>query len=208
MGTIIFFTLLTSSAASATLGYHAVSLCPANGTSTAATWAGRALGPQEVCPMPLSPASQSIFVNDFRYAQQNKPAYVPRSNTYALSVFRSSSVASVFLDFAITDATGKSLVPRTQVALQPNSPTLEALRREGPAPEQPTQLEAPKKGKRSGHSKVATPFRGRRKGKGGIMGGIGGGGRYGGGTGGFKSSGGGAGERAMGTAPVLWGAAT
>jgi len=196
--TIIFFTVLASSASAATLGYHAVSLCPANGTSTATTWAGRALGPQEVCPTPFSPASQSLFVNDFRYAQQNKPAYVPRSNTYALSVFRSSSVASVFLDFAITDATGKSLVPRTKVALQPNTPTLEALRREGPAPEQPTQLEAPKKGKRSGHSKVATPFRGRRKGKGGIMGGIGGGGRYGGGTGGFKSSGGGAGGKSYG----------
>ena len=89
---------------------------------------------------------------------------MPRSNTYALSVFRSSSVASAFLDFAVTDATGKTLVPRMQVALQPNAQTLASLRREGPAPEQLTEPEAPKKGKRSGRSKVAVLYMGRRKG--------------------------------------------
>jgi len=194
---VLFF--LASSASAATLGYHAVSLCPHNDSSTTArTWAGTALGPQEVCPTPLSPATQSIFISDFGLAQNNTPRYVPRSNTYALSVFRSSSVASAFLDFAVTDATGKTLVPRMQVALQPNAQTLASLRREEPEPEQLTKPEAPKKGKRSGHSKISVPYMGRRKGKGGIMGGIGGGGRYGGGTGGFRSASGGAGGKSYG----------
>jgi len=197
--TSIIFFLLASSASAATLGYHAVSLCPYNDSWTAAlTWASKALGPQEVCSTPLSPATQSLFVSDFKLAQNNTPAYVPRSNTYALSVLRSSSVASAFLDFEVTDATGKKLVPRMQVALQPNTQTLASLRREGPAPEQLTEPEASKKGKRSGRSKVAVPYMGRRKGKGGVMGGIGGGGRYGGGSGGFRSASGGAGGKSYG----------
>jgi len=188
---IILLTILASSASAATLGYHAVSLCPYNDTSTAAiTWAGCSTS-----------HSQSIFIDDFGRAQNNTPRYVPRSNKYALSVFRSSSVASAFLDFEITDAKGRTLVPRTQVALQSNTPTLSSVRRDGVDSEL-IQPKAPPKGKLSGRSNMgrlgaSSTYMGRRKGKG-IMGGIGGGGRYGGGTGGFRSASGGAGGKSYG----------
>merc|ERR1711988_1575311 len=148
--------------------------------------------------MPLAPASQSIFVQSLTHAQQNKDPYVPRSNTYALSVLRAATATTTYLDFEITDATGRTLVPRTQVHLQP-TPTPTALAESTDSPQlsrrllsnSPTTTTTPK-GKRSGHP--APNFRGRRKGKGGIMGsGVGarGGGRYGGGTGGFRAASGG-----------------
>jgi len=201
--TAAFFLVLLGHANAASIGVYPVKLCPSNSSSnrTSTTWQGTSSpSAQSACATPLEPASQAIFVNSLAYAQQNKPQYVPRSNTYALSVLRAAMVTTVYLDFEISDATGRTLVPRTQIHLKPSAPSDSPLpqlssRRmsdEATATELPGRLSESTatpipKGKRSGHSR--SPFRGRRKGKGGIMGGIGGGGRYGGGTGGFRASG-------------------
>merc|ERR1712227_747596 len=163
------------------LGYYPVSLCSADNQTTI----------QELCLPQSSPTAQTIVVDNFKLAHNNTDRYVPRSNTYVLSVLRSAPVVSAFVDFEISDATGRMLVNRSKVALQRSIPTTSALRRA------PVESEA-QKGKRSGHPKSHTMYMGRRKGKGGIMGGIGGGGRYGGGSGGFRASSGGSGSRSYG----------
>jgi len=183
--------IVTAVSAIPNYGYYPISLCAFNASQLAAftsnaftatpsttTWAGKPLAASESCPTPLTPTIQHITVSSFSRAQTNIDPWVPRSNTYALSIFRSASVAKAHLDMAITDASGKTVVPRIQVALPGStantaSSPLIATRRSNPNP-------VPRRGKRS--------TKGRRKGKGGVMGGIGGGGRYGGGSGGFRSS--------------------
>lgn len=205
--TTILILVLVGHATAASLGVYPINLCPSNSSNATSaspyiTWKGAASPTsQPSCAAPLEPTSQAIFVNSLVYAQQNKPQYVPRSNTYALSVLRAATVATVYLDFEITDAAGKTLVPRTQIHLQPTPLTVSPMNPQVSSRRTPSDAgsylpgrlseDTPTtipKGKHRGHP--AAPFRGRRKGKGGIMGGIGGGGRYGGGTGGFRATGG------------------
>jgi len=173
-------------------GYYPVDLCAYNasklpdftnssitavdGTST--IWAGKQLAIGESCQTPLTPTSQSIPVKSFSRAQVNYQWFedngsIMRSNVYALSIFRPDFVGQTYLDFDITDATRKLVVPRTKITLVGSSEISDRLKRRSGTPK-------PHIGKRGS--------KGRRKGKAGFMGGIGGGGRYGGGSGGFKSS--------------------
>jgi len=180
----------------ATFGYHPVSLRPFNSTNSsglASAWAAE-------------PAPQSISITSFRIAETNRPPEVPRSNTYAVSSFRYASVLSTSLDLEIRDATGRTIVPRTKVILQSSPTQVQPLHYSAS-----TLNSGRRNTKGKGLPMVSTPHddfddfasisedallppkgrrhpMGRRKGKGGIMGGIGGGGRYGGGAGGFRSS--------------------
>jgi len=180
----------------ATFGYHPVSLRPFNSTNSsglASAWAAE-------------PAPQSISITSFRIAETNRPPEVPRSNTYAVSIFRYASVLSTSLDLEIRDATGRTIVPRTKVILQSSPTQVQPLHYSAS-----TLNRGRRNTKGKGLPMVSTPHddfddfasisedallppkgrrhpMGRRKGKGGIMGGIGGGGRYGGGAGGFRSS--------------------
>jgi len=179
----------------ATFGYHPISFRSFNSTnSSRLAWAAE-------------PAPQSISVASFRLAETNRPPYVPRSNTYAVSIFRYASVLSTSLDLEVRDATGRTIVPRTKVILQ-SSPTqvqplhhsastLHSGRRNTKGKGLPIKVSTPNDvfdDFASISEETISPPKGRRhpmgrrKGKGGIMGGIGGGGRYGGGAGGFRSS--------------------
>jgi len=236
--TFILCTVIFAIATSATppkVGFYPINLCPygpsnmstSSNTSTgtaaflaananAKTWAGTSA---TTCPQLLAPTSQTIVVNSFSGAQQNAVPEMPRSKLYSLTIFRSSTVASTHIDFAIRDALGSVVVPRMQLTLQPRPGLVSELvigsRREAidsasDATTTTTEAIPPtaerKKGKRVMlHSPLADsddaferpvgPRRavkgGRRKGKGGgfTTGGIGGGGRYGGGSGGFRQAG-------------------
>lgn len=224
---ILSIVILSATAASPppNVGFYPINLCPygpnnistattANSTpssataaflatnANAATWAGTSAS---TCPQRLAPGPQVVLVTSFSRAQQNSVADVPRSKLYSLSLFRSSTVASAHIDFAIRDAMGTVVVPRMQLTLQPR-PALVSSRRDlikqaSDATEVPTAQR--KKGKRvllqSLHTASEDAFEvpavpqraakgGRRKGKG-FSGGIGGGGRYGGGSGGFRQAG-------------------
>lgn len=167
--TIIIMTIMTAVTGSTNLAFHTVSLCPyapaklASYTNsllstTSTTWASQPLKTTQTCSTPLTPGSQSIIVDSLSRAQHNIDQWVPRSSTYALSVFRSTSITSTFLDFEIVDATKTTIVPRMQLTLKEHSSSSTRRSKRNP--------------------------RGRRKGKGGI----GGGGRYGGGAGGFRTA--------------------
>jgi len=184
-------------------GYYPVSLCAYNASELLAftnnsitagvdawavdgrstTWIGKQLAIGESCQTPLTPTTQSIPVKSFSRAQVNYQwfednGFIMRSKIYALSVFRPDFVGKTYLEFDITDATGKLVVPRMKITLRGSSEIIDTMlaakRRSATAPTKPHR------GKRGS--------KGRRKGKAGIMGGIGGGTRYGGGSGGFKSS--------------------
>merc|ERR1711998_176736 len=98
----IFTACHLGSTAAAMLGFYPVNVCPMNGTNSL-SWAVS----QENCRSPFIAAPQSISVASFRLAQTNIDPYVPRSNTYALAVFRDASISSAALDFEINDAAGK-----------------------------------------------------------------------------------------------------
>lgn len=181
-------------------------LCPSNSSTSLsrATWTGTSLASNQACPARLAPSAQSITVDSFTLAHHNIDQWVPRSNTYALAVLRSSAVLSADLDFEILDASNRVVVPRMRVTLGTPGDT-QPLMQKPPSSTRRTVL----KGKRRGLTDDMTladewdalladspprrearkPHRGRRKGKGGFMGGIGGGGRYGGGSGGFRGAG-------------------
>jgi len=182
----------------ATFGYHPVSLRPFNSTNSsglASAWAAE-------------PAPHSISIASFRIAETNRPPEVPRSNTYAVSIFRYASVLSTSLDLQIRDATGRTIVPRTKVILQSfptqvqplhhSASTLNSGRRNTKGKGLPMKVSTPHDDDFDDFASISEDAllppkgrrhpMGRRKGKGGIMGGIGGGGRYGGGAGGFRSS--------------------
>jgi len=154
------------------------------------------------------PAPHSISIASFRIAETNRPPEVPRSNTYAVSIFRYASVLSTSLDLQIRDATGRTIVPRTKVILQSfptqvqplhhSASTLNSGRRNTKGKGLPMKVSTPHDDDFDDFASISEDAllppkgrrhpMGRRKGKGGIMGGIGGGGRYGGGAGGFRSS--------------------
>jgi len=179
------------------IGVYPVNLCPLLNSSLLNSYTGSALhgsslapwasASDEKCHSNQPPSAQSVTVDSFSRAQHNLDRWypeVPRSNTYVLTVLREDSVKSAFIDVEILDATNTVVMPRMHVALgdindhQPPVQPLLATRRT-----------APIKGKHSGKTQQRKLHRGRRKGKGGFMGGIGGGSRYGGGSGGFRSGG-------------------
>lgn len=161
-----------------------------NSTSGHAAWASVA-GQLTACPAPLTPSEQRITVASFSNAQHNLDQWypeVPRSKVYTLAVLRSTSVVSAYIDIDIVDTEGSVIVPRLELTLgepsgrpappvQPLLPTRRAVNR---------GKRALPKGK---HQQRKPTRMGRRKGKGGFMGGIGGNGRYGGGSGGFRGAG-------------------
>jgi len=216
----VFITVMHSSFAQmGSFGLYPVSLCPfktnnlANYTndsltSSTVTWASSAS--LAACPSRLTPTSQSIEVRSFERGQHNVDQWVPRSNTYVLSVLRPSWVVSAYLDLEIIDAHDATVVQRMQVTLgvggqrQSNSPAITTLStRRSELPKSPkgklnTAAHSKQHHTTALHSKAFKPHRGRRKGKGGVMGGFGGGGRYQGGSGGFRPSMPGAGTKPYG----------